>query len=47
MKNYFRGSSMEERLGNTAIACVALVRKAADEIRITICFQILRSKENK
>jgi hypothetical protein len=30
-----------------SVAYVALVRKAADEISITIFFQILRSKENK
>jgi hypothetical protein len=29
------------------VAGVALVRKTADEIRITISVQILRSKENK
>jgi hypothetical protein len=30
-----------------SIACVAIVRNAADEIKITIFFQILRNKENK
>jgi hypothetical protein len=30
-----------------SIACVALVRKAADEIKITIYFQNIWSKENK
>jgi hypothetical protein len=34
-------------VGFKVTACVALVRKAADDIRITISFQILRIKENK
>jgi hypothetical protein len=28
-------------------ACVVLVRKAADEIRTTICFQVLQNKETE